>query len=350
MQQQLASEIKVDLHRTIVAEAERGPLAAIELRAVTPTGYSVIIEIGGEDIRGKKEAPWEKITDDLERVIMRDASVCHGMVTYHVVFHRPEGRNRGRFSLAVEGGADAPTTIGNGLARGVGSERALEVSLAHVSRERELNIKDRELYDARSKLLFDTLMRQIEQLHSVAQRGAERELQVLELANNLMDRLYERDRRRKMDDELDDVRKQTIGTFKTYFPHLKRVIDSKLKLLPPASPVPGDGAIDFGAIAKLVEITMPIFDCEAMRFALGADSFIALTSKLTERREKPSIEADEAIAKLMLSLGMAIEQNGAALEALAMMITRHRENETVMAAFGELRTRLEAYRVKVEGR
>jgi len=189
-------------------EEDHRKIVRMSLRFREPHGHEHdITEWDERDLFGKG-AGIPTIVRGVELASCRDAAYRFGGdCIYVLAFHAKDYNNRSSFVFKLPGGQEvqhmAMTTGRGGGMHGGGrddvgiAERLMPEILKYVS-EKEDRI------EKKAELVFNTLIKQNQQLASVVTESADRELNLLEIARNADDHQYERAKKRERDEE--DVR------------------------------------------------------------------------------------------------------------------------------------------------
>jgi hypothetical protein len=143
----------------------------------------------------------DSIVHGVELASCRDAAFQFGgECVYVLVFHGKDHPNRSRFFFKIFGGQEVQNMamIMHGRERNGGeaglAERLMPDLLRYVS-EKEGRI------DAKGELVFNTLVKQVQQLSGVVTEYTDRELKLREITLNAEDHIYERNKKHKEDEE-----------------------------------------------------------------------------------------------------------------------------------------------------
>jgi hypothetical protein len=171
------------------------------------------------------------IVRGVELAACRDAAYRFGGdCVYTLAFHAKSYNNRSTFVFKVPGGQEvqhlalAPGRGGpHGGREEVGiAERLMPDLLKYVS-EKEARIEQK------AELVFNTIMKQNQQYSDVVQGYTDRELKLREVALNAEDHQYERDKKRKQDEEDAKTKRESFEFLKEkvapeLLPHVIRAI------------------------------------------------------------------------------------------------------------------------------
>ena len=162
----------------------------------------------------------DSIVRIIESAVMRDALTRWGNVVYALYFHLKGGQaNRERFPFIVEGSAHryrggggpggpngygALTVRGRDAFGGVGGSTemmTMQEALRIVPELLKWSTEERRVNDERVDVAFKSMQQTIAMQNEIIQSGNEREMRIRELENQLMERKYEIDKKRKKDEE-----------------------------------------------------------------------------------------------------------------------------------------------------
>lgn len=176
-----------------------------------------IVEWDERDLYGE-HVSLDSIVHGVELAACRDAAFQFGgECVYVLVFHGKDHPNRSRFFFKIFGGQEvqnlAISMHGRGDRNGEGTlaERLMPDILKYVS-EKEGRI------DAKAELVFGTLVKHVQQLSSVVTEYTDRELKLREITLNAEDHIYERDKKRKEDEEEAKMKHKTWEMFNEHAP------------------------------------------------------------------------------------------------------------------------------------
>lgn len=212
-------ETRARILRAVRAALADGPLDRIEIRHLRADGSEPHAHTLAADSISGKGVNAEGIADELLEHVQEDASIfSEGVQTYVILFYKVGERDYAR-RVPVQWQSKQQKTADDVMT----SEPANEKGLVAMS----MRFANDMFQKALSSL--EIVHRENGELRQQVTAYHEREFQVKELSQDLLDRQVERDRKRRRDEMVD---REFLTVMRTYGPHLMR------KLLPGAPAMP----------------------------------------------------------------------------------------------------------------